>query len=455
MLRAGKISARELLDAHLDRIEAVNPILNAVVALNADVGRARAAAVDDAHARGEAQGPLAGLVTAHKDLTETADFPTTFGSPLFAANQPKADSLLVSRVKAAGAVAVGKTNTPEFGRGSHTFNPVYGITRNPYDPARTAGGSSGGAAVALATGMLAIADGSDMGGSLRNPAGWNNVVGFRASPGVVPSVAPGPPWPRLGTEGAMGRTVDDLALLLSVISSPHAADPVSSGLAGLDLTKPVTPIDRPLRVAWSPNLGDLPVEDDVLAALAGVPGICVDLGWSVNEAEPDFSGADDAFATLRGWMMAYGTAAALGDRLLQMKETIQLEAAAGAAVSAGEVYAALAHVGVLWRRAAAFFEDYDLLLCPVSQVSPFPVETEYPTVVAGQPMSSYIEWMRSCCRITMLGSPAVSVPAGFTDTGMPTGVQIVGGPNADALVLRAAKSFEQATGGHYARRPPL
>ncbi|MDA3038896.1 MAG: amidase family protein, partial [Actinomycetota bacterium] len=239
MLEAGQVSARELLDAHLGRIEEVNPTLNAVVALNADVGRARAALVDDARARGEALGPLAGLVTAHKDLSDTVDFPTTFGSPLFATNQPKADSLLVSRVKAAGAVAIGKTNTPEFGRGSHTFNMVYGITRNPYDPTRTAGGSSGGAAVALSAHMVAIADGSDMGGSLRNPAGWTNVVGFRASPGVVPSVAPGPPWPRLGTEGAMGRTVDDLALLLSVISAPHAPDPLSHGLAGLDLTQPI------------------------------------------------------------------------------------------------------------------------------------------------------------------------------------------------------------------------
>ena len=193
----------------------------------------------------------------------------------------------------------------------------------------------------------------------------------------------------------------------------------------------------------------------MLAALAGVPGVCADLGWSLTETQPDFSGADDVFATLRGWLMAHGTAAPLGDRLLQMKQTIQIEAATGAAVSAAEVYAALAHLGVLWRRAAAFFDDHDLLLCPVSQVSPFPVETEYPTVVAGRPMGRYIEWMQSCSRITVLGSPAASVPAGFTATGMPTGVQIVGGPNADALVLRAAKSFEQATGGHYAHPPTL
>lgn len=201
MLERSEVSARELLDAHVERIDRVNPQLKAVVALDVEVGLSRAAAIDGARARHEQVGPLAGLVTAHKDLTETADFPTTYGSPVFADHQPVADSLLVSRVKRAGAVAVGKTNTPEFGRGSHTFNPVYGTTLNPYDPTRTCGGSSGGAAVALRTGMVAIADGGDMGGSLRNPAGWNNVVGFRASPGVVPYLPAGPPFPRLGTDG--------------------------------------------------------------------------------------------------------------------------------------------------------------------------------------------------------------------------------------------------------------
>ncbi len=458
LLEAGDVSARELLDAHLDRVEQVNPTVNAVVALDPEIGRARAAAVDEARAAGRPMGPLAGLVTAHKDLTDTADFPTTLGSPLFADRRPKTDSLLVSRVKAAGAVAIGKTNTPEFGRGSHTFNPVYGITRNPYDTTRTAGGSSGGAAVSLATSMVAIADGSDMGGSLRNPAGWNNVVGFRASPGVVPSVAPGPPWPRLGTEGAMGRTVDDLVLLLEVLSPRHLADPLSAGLDSSELKAGdglVAPMDRPLRVAWSPQLGGLPVEADVRDALAGVPDICADLGWGIEEAQPDFSDADEVFATLRGWLMAHGTVAALGDRRSQLKETIQLEAAGGAEVTAGQVYGALARLGELWRRAASFFEHYDLLLGPVSQVSPFPVETEYPMVIDGRPMDSYIDWMRSCCRITVMGSPAASVPAGFTTGGLPTGVQIIGGPGADITVLRAAKSFEQATGGHYARRPPL
>ncbi len=442
LLRSGSVSAVELLDAHLDRIDAINPGLNAIVALDPDVARPRAEAVDATRAQGRDPGPLAGLVIAHKDLTDTADFPTTYGSATFADHRPSADSLLVERTKQAGAVAVGKTNVPEFGRGSHTFNSVYGTTRNPYDPSRTAGGSSGGAGVALRTGMVSIADGSDMGGSLRNPAGWNNVVGFRASPGVVPSLQPGPPWPRLGTEGAMGRSVDDLALLLSVISAPDSRDPLSRGLGWPDL---LTPVEGPLRVAWSPTLGGLPVEDDVAAVLHHMPEACAGLGWEVVEAEPDFSGADETFATLRGWLMAHGQARALGDRLGELKQTIKTEAADGARVSAEQAYDALAHLGVLWRRAADFFAQFDLLMGPVSQVSPFPIEVEYPTEVAGQPMSSYIQWMMSCCRITVMGSPALSLPAGFTDAGLPCGVQLIGGPNADIAVLRAAKALEAAT----------
>jgi amidase len=451
LLASGQTSARELLDAHLARIEKVNPVVNAIVALDPEVGRRRALAVDEARARGDEVGPLAGLVTAHKDLAETADFPTTFGSPVFADNRPKADSLLVSRMKAAGAMAVGKTNTPEFGRGSHTFNPVYGTTLNPYDLTRTCGGSSGGAAVSLATGMVAIADGSDMGGSLRNPAGWNNVVGFRASPGVVPAVGPGPPHPRLATEGAMGRTVDDLALLLGVLSEQTPQDPVSRGL---DLPASIDPIDRPLRVAWSPTLGGLPVESEVLAVLETVPPVLEQLGWEVVEAQPDFSGAQEAFATLRGWMNATGQAVRLGSRMTQLKETIQNEAAVGAQVTAQEVADALNHVRVVWGRGATFFESYDLLLGPVSQVAPFPIEVEYPTSVAGQEMGSYIEWMMSCCYVTVMGSPALSLPSGFTAGGLPTGVQIIGGHWQDLTVLRAAKTLEMAT-GHGLVRPPL
>ena len=230
MIAAGEVSARELLDAHLERIEQVNGTVNAIVGMDPDVARARAAAIDEATARGDAVGPLAGLVTAHKDLSETADFVTTHGSPLFAGHRPKADALHVARMKSAGAVALGKTNTPEFGAGSHTFNPVYGTTVNPYDPTRSAGGSSGGAAAALRCGMVAIADGSDAGGSLRNPAAWNNVVGFRTSPRVVPRVDPGNAWLTISILGPMARTVDDLALLLGVLAEPDSRDPLNRPL---------------------------------------------------------------------------------------------------------------------------------------------------------------------------------------------------------------------------------
>ena len=226
MIGAKEVSARELLDAHLARIDAVNPAVNAIVSLDPEVGRARAAAIDETIAHGQDPGPLAGLVTAHKDLTETADFPTSYGSPLFADHRPAADCLLVARMKAAGAVAVGKTNSPEFGAGSHTFNRVFGTTRNPWGTDRSAGGSSGGAAVALTCRMVATADGSDTGGSLRNPAAWNNVIGFRPSIRVVPRIGPGNAWMPLSTEGPMGRTVDDVALLFGVLGQPDDRDPM-------------------------------------------------------------------------------------------------------------------------------------------------------------------------------------------------------------------------------------
>ncbi|MEM7272269.1 MAG: amidase family protein [Actinomycetota bacterium] len=450
MVRAREVSARELLDAHLARVEAVNGTLNAVVALDPEVGLARAVAVDEAIAAGESPGPLAGLVTAHKDLLETRDFPTTFGSPVFAGHRPKVDAPLVRRVAEAGAVPIGKTNTPEFGAGSHSFNPVYGVTRNPYDPSRSAGGSSGGAGVALRAGMVAVADGSDFGGSLRNPAGWNNVVGFRGSARVVPRSGPGNAWNPMPIDGPMARTVDDLVLLLRVLAQPDPADPLHRPL---DIPAVVSPPDRPLRVAWSPTLGGLPVDPDVAAVLDRLRADLDGLGWEIEEDEPDFGGADECFVTLRAF--AYSQQGGLlGDRLAEVKATVQDEVSRGLALTAGQVSAAYGHLNVLWKRALAFFDRYDLLIGPVSQVSPFPVEVEYPMEVAGQAMTSYVEWMRSCCRITALGSPALSLPAGFTDAGLPVGAQLVGGPWQDLVVLAAAKAIEAAT-GHGARAPDL
>lgn len=441
LLRSGATSAVELLDNHLRRIEERNAEINAIVALDESVGRRRAEAVDAALARGEDPGPLAGLVTAHKDLTETRDFVTTYGSPVFAGFRPSEDSLVVSRMSGAGAVAVGKTNTPEFGAGSHSFNPVYGVTRNPYDTSRSAGGSSGGAAAALATNMVAIADGSDYGGSLRNPAAWNNVIGFRNSLGVVPHVGPGVAHLRLGITGAMARTVDDVALLLRVIARPDRRDPVS---VGLDVPGEILAPDRPLRVAWSDDLGGLPVEADVRTVLDRFRSRCDTLGWEVVEREPDFGGADECFEVIRSWGRAHDPGSAVALRRGELKDTIRDEIERGESLDQQTIRRALEHMNTLFRRAVDFFDDVDLMIAPVTQLSPFPVEWEFPTEVAGVAMERYITWMRSACRITSLQVPALSLPAGFTDAGLPVGAQIIGAPRADLDVLRAAKALESA-----------
>jgi amidase len=446
------VSARELLDAHLERVAVVNPATNAIVALDPEVGRRRAAAVDEAVANGADPGPLSGLVTAHKDLEETADFPTSYGSPLFGATyRPKADGLLVARMKAAGAVAIGKTNTPEFGAGSHTFNKVYGVTRNPWGLGRSAGGSSGGAAVALACRMVATADGSDTGGSLRNPAAWNNVVGFRPTVRVVPSVGPGNAWMPISAHGPMGRTVDDVALLLRVLGAPDGRDPMHRPIT---LPTELLPPDRPLRVAWSRDFG-VPVERTQLDVLAGVRQAMVVLGWDVVDDEPALAAASDCFRVLRAWNIANGRTAPLHDRVDQIKATIQDEIRRGLAVSAAEVATAYTQLAALWHETVAFFDrGYDLLAGPVTQLAPFPVEVEYPTEVAGVALSNYIDWMASCWRITVTGCPTMSLPAGFDVDGMPVGVQLVTRQGTDVALLRAAKALEEAT-QFATRRPPI
>ncbi|MFV0522959.1 MAG: amidase family protein [Acidimicrobiales bacterium] len=450
LMVSGALSARELLEAHLVRVGEHNPELNAVVALDPARAETAAAAVDEARAAGRDPGPLGGLVTAHKDLQNTADFPTSYGSPVYAGHRPTVDSLLVARMAAAGAVAIGKTNTPEFGAGSHTFNPVYGLTRNPYRPDRSAGGSSGGAAVALRCGMVSIADGSDAGGSLRNPAAWNNIVGFRPSPRVIPQVGPGNAWNTIPIDGPMGRTVDDVALLLGVLARPDARDPLNRGL---DLPARLDLVDGPLRVAFSPTLGGLPVDDDVADEVARFVGEVEALGWDVTLDEPDTSGADESFLTLRASMYASRFATALGpEGLARVKATVRDEIERGQALSAADLTDALAAANVLWQRGVEFFTRYDLLITPVAQVSPFPVEQEHPETAGGQPVRTYLEWMRSNCRISSFGLPALSLPAGFTDTGFPVGAQLVGGPWGDIALLRAALTLEAAT-GHGARRP--
>lgn len=249
----------------------------------------------------------------------------------------------------------------------------------------------------------------------------------------------------------MGRSVDDMVMLLRVLSEQHVPDPMSRGL---DLPDEITPIDRPIRVAFTPDFGDLPVEADVAAVLGRLPDVMADMGWDVVEATPDFSGAGAAFTTLRGWLNATTFGAHVGDRITEMKQTIQDEAAEGRAVTPQQITDALTHLGVLWARSTAFFSDFDILIGPVSQVSPFPIEVEYPMTVAGQRMHHYIEWMMSCCYVSAMGNPSLSLPAGFTEAGLPVGMQIIGGPWQDLTVLRVAKALEAAT-GHGLTRPSL
>jgi amidase len=432
-LRNREVSAREVLGAHLARIAETDPAINAIVTLEPERALAQAAAADEALARGEPVGPLHGLPIAHKDLADTAGVRTTYGSPIYADHVPERDEPFVVRVREAGAVMLGKTNTPEFGAGSHTFNPVFGPTRNPHDLSKSAGGSSGGAAAALASGMVPIADGSDLGGSLRNPASFCGVVGFRPSVGLVHSWADADPED-LSVDGPMARTVEDAALLLSVMADRPDLAVVAAQAADLD----------GLRVAWAPACAaTMPVDPEIVSVVDAARPRFEALGCRVAPAYPDLTGAREVFFTLRAQSFATEYGPLLTQHRSRIKETVLWNIELGLALTGDDVARAHALAADIRDRAAAFFDSFDVLVQPVTQVAPFPIETEYPTEVAGVAMATYIDWMESCWSITVLGGPAISVPCGRTATGLPIGLQIVGQRGGDAAVLRLARAFEQ------------
>ncbi|MGY1781394.1 amidase [Geodermatophilus sp. SYSU D01036] len=447
LVRAREVSARELLEAHLARIERIDPQVNAIVTLDAEGARAAADAADAALAAGEEVGPLHGLPVAHKDTHATGGMRTTWGSPLHADTVPARDELVVERLRRAGAVRVGKTNVPEFAAGSHTFNPLFGVTHNPWRHGLSAGGSSGGAAAALAAGLVPVAEGSDMGGSLRNPAAFCGVVGLRPTPGRVPTWPAGLGWATLSVQGPMGRTVGDVALTLSAIAGPDPRVPIALSEDGASFAAPRPAELRSLRVAWAPDLGGLvPVEPEVTGALAGVPRLLEAQGAVVEEACPDLREADEVFGTLRAWLFeaTYGEVVRRSPE--QVKEAIRRNAARGAALSGADVARAeLAHTR-LHEEVVGFFDRFDVLLAPTTQVLPFPVEQEYPTEVAGVPQEDYVGWMRSCTLITATGCPALSLPGGYTGDGLPVGLQVVAAPRADLRLLEVAAALEQALG---------
>ena len=448
-IRARELSCVELLEAHLRRIERVNPLVNAIVTLVPEQARAAARACDAALANGTApdpaDAPLFGLPVAHKDLVETRGIRTTYGSPIYADHVPSFDALIVERLRRAGAITIGKTNTPEFGAGSQTFNPVFGATRNPYDLTKTCGGSSGGAAVALACGLVPLADGSDLGGSLRNPAGYCNVVGFRTTPGRVPDWPSRWPYFPLSVDGPMARTVGDVALMLSAIAGPDLRAPLSLGEPGSSFASPPQREQRGVRVAWSPDLGGLPVDTRVAAVIEAQRGTFRALGCAVEDATPDLRDADEIFTTLRALSYELGLGALLDQHRAQLKDTVIWNIEQGRQLTGPQVARAMRLHGELLERVRVFFEHYDFLVLPVSQVPPFPVDQPYVTEINGVQMGSYLDWMRSCYWISVTGCPAIALPAGFTAEGLPVGLQIVGRPRDELGVLAIAQAYEQAT----------
>jgi amidase len=454
LLRARQISALELLEAHLAQIERVNPHVNAIVTLVADQAIAQARAADAALARGDTLGSLHGLPIAHKDLAATKGIRTTSGSPIYADHVPDQSALIVERIQRAGAITIGKTNVPEFGAGSQTFNPVFGATLNPYDTSKTCGGSSGGAAVALACGMMPIADGSDMGGSLRNPAGYCNVVGLRPAPGRVPSWPTQHGWGTLSVDGPMARTVADVALLLSAIAGPDPRSPIAIAEPGSRFAQPLNRDFRGTRIAWSRDLGGLPIDPHVAAALDAQRPTFEALGCTIEDDQPDFADADEIFKVLRAWSFESSLGELLRTHRHQLKDTVIWNAEAGARLSGPDIARAERQRTALYQRMREFMERYEFLICPVSQAPPFDVKQPYLREINGVEMETYIDWMRSCYYISVTGHPAISVPCGFTPEGLPVGVQIVGRHQDELGVLQLAYAFEQAT-ELWKRRPPV
>jgi amidase len=461
LLRTRRLSCRELMRATLARTAAWNPRHNAIVSLrDAEVLLREADEHDTMLARGRRKGWMHGLPQAIKDMAQAAGLPCTLGSPLLRDAVATEDGLMVRRMKAAGCIVIGKTNTPEFGLGSHTFNEVFGVTRNAFDPSRSAGGSSGGAAVALATRMLAVADGSDFMGSLRNPAGWNNVFGMRPSQGRVPQWPMSDVWvTQLGTEGPMGRTVRDVALLLETQAGHDPRVPLSIAgneafAAGLDEVDPAS-----VRIGWLGNLdGYLPMEPGVLdvceAALKRLGG----LGCAVEPLALGHSpqAVWQAWLVWRRWLVAARIAPHLTEpaNRARIKPEALWEHDQAAGLGGAQLMAASVERSAFLQHLLGLFERFDVLALPSAQVWPFDADLRWPTHIAGVEMDTYHRWMEVVIYATFAGLPCISVPAGFDADGLPMGLQLIGRPQADAAVLRLAHAYEQAAADVLARRPP-
>lgn len=451
------VSATELVDAHFARIDAINPQVNAVVTLDQDRARQTAQQIDNDRASGKTLPPLAGVPMTHKDTHEVAGMRTTWGSPIYKDHVSHTDDLIIARMREAGIIPTGKTNVPEFAAGAHTFNPVFGTTVNPYNTAKSAAGSSGGAAVVIAAGVQAAGDGSDMGGSLRFPASFNNIAGLRPSNGWLPHLAPKNPYGWIAQSGFMAREVADIALLMKLTSGPHPAGPVAvppgsstawdDALTAENLTR--------VRVGFSTDLGGrVQVDAQVRQVIDAQAEVFASLGAHVTEACPDLDVARRLFRLERAFEFAFGFREAYELHSDLMKESLRTNIEAGLAMTPDEHFERVRLRGFMWPALAEFFDTHDVFVCTTSQVLPFDASEEFPTHINGEAMEDYLSWMESATLISATGCPAISVPAGFSEDGLPVGVQIVGRPGADAHVLWVAAAYEAAT-KHAWHHPPL
>lgn len=461
-IAARELSARDALADHLARIESVNPSLNAIVTRDDERAWALAADADERQARGEQLGVLHGVPLTHKESTATAGLRTTRGSPLFADHVPDRDALIISRLRTAGVVTSGKSNVPEFTAGSHTFNTLFGTTVNPYDTSRSASGSSGGAAAAIASGMQASGDGSDMGGSLRTPASFTNIVGMRPSNGRIPHVLPEDPWKWLAQSGFMARTVGDVALLMSVASGPARGAPQSIAEPGAvfarrEFSRPLEHAPgaglRGVRVGFSVDLNGLfPVDPAVRHVVADAADVLAEAGARVDDVIPDLTDADEVFRVTRALDFADDYREVVRAHRERVRDAVVWNTELGLQLTAEDILWANAARARLWAKTEVYFAHHDVLVLTSSQVEPFDARLEYPDQIDGTPMSDYLEWMRAATIISATGCPAISVPAGFTPEGLPVGVQIVAAPGKDVELLLVAQAFEELT-GHHQRRP--
>jgi amidase len=460
-IRSRRVSCVEVMTAYLDHIDDLNPKVNAIVALqDREALLVQAREHDDQYSRGESLGPLHGFPLAVKDLQAVKGIRTTQGSPILKDSVPPSDSPMADRLRRAGAIFIGKTNTPEFGLGSHTYNPVYGATRNAYDQSRSAGGSSGGAAVSLALRMAPVADGSDYGGSLRNPAGWNNVFGFRTSFGCVPSDSEDGWLPSMGVLGPMARTVPDLAMLLSVQAGYDSHAPLSMDGAGSRFRGRLQRDLRGVRIAWGGDFkGVAPHEPGVIDVCRKALKTFESLGCIVDEDQPDYplDAVWQAALRLRGWQLGNMLLTYYNDpakrRLLKPEAIYEVEM--GRRLSAFDISAASV-VRTEWYQAVRrFFERYDYFIIPTAQLFPFDVDMDWPREIAGRKMATYHEWMKATLLVTMSGCPALAAPAGFSENGLPIGIQIIGPNRSELGCLQLAYAYELATDWAHAHLPPL